>query len=208
MQLGSHFDLVPNFSCTEYCTSCSRTCKHSVVMQSHNVEAWFNIALRPRKPEGSLGRTAQDGHLDSHTAPELCGPDSICTDFCTSCTRTCKHSAVRLSLRSSYTGCCAEVSDQLVQAFHHLMQHAPNELKRENPWHLWILSRWNPRSVSTAPCCRVVQLFSLSWYPCTRKSPNALHRLPKVSLMSSLKLFQCLSDWWWPSLVLYGWYTG
>ena len=29
------------------------------------------VALRPRKPEGSLGRTAQDGHLDSHTAPEL-----------------------------------------------------------------------------------------------------------------------------------------
>ena len=37
-----------------------------------NAEAWFNIALRPRKPEGSLGQTAQDGHLDSHTAPELC----------------------------------------------------------------------------------------------------------------------------------------
>ena len=37
-----------------------------------NVLRWFNIALRPRKPEGSLGRTAQDGHLDSHTAPELC----------------------------------------------------------------------------------------------------------------------------------------
>ena len=36
-----------------------------------NAEAWFNIALRPRKPEGSLGRTAQNGHLDSHTAPEL-----------------------------------------------------------------------------------------------------------------------------------------
>ena len=36
-----------------------------------NAEAWFNIALRPRKPEGSLGRTAQDGHLDSLTAPEL-----------------------------------------------------------------------------------------------------------------------------------------
>ena len=31
----------------------------------------FNIALRPLKVEGSLGRTAQDGHLDSHTAPEL-----------------------------------------------------------------------------------------------------------------------------------------
>ena len=37
-----------------------------------NAEAWFNKCLRPRKPEGSLGRTAQDGHLDSHTAPELC----------------------------------------------------------------------------------------------------------------------------------------
>ena len=37
----------------------------------NNAEAWFNIVLHPRKPEGSLGRTAQDGHLDSHTAPEL-----------------------------------------------------------------------------------------------------------------------------------------
>ena len=37
-----------------------------------NAEARFNIALRPRKPQGSLGWTAQDGHLDSHTAPELC----------------------------------------------------------------------------------------------------------------------------------------
>ena len=35
-----------------------------------NAEAWFNKSLRPRKPEGSLGRTAQDDHLDSHTAPE------------------------------------------------------------------------------------------------------------------------------------------
>ena len=26
-----------------------------------NAEACFNIALRPRKPEGSLGRTSQDG---------------------------------------------------------------------------------------------------------------------------------------------------
>ena len=40
-----------------------------------SAEAWFNIALRPRKPEGSLGRTAQYGHLDSHTAPELCPGD-------------------------------------------------------------------------------------------------------------------------------------
>ena len=32
----------------------------------------LNVVLRPQKPEGSLGRTAQNGHLDSHTAPELC----------------------------------------------------------------------------------------------------------------------------------------
>ena len=38
-----------------------------------NAEAWFSIALRSRKPRGSLGRTAQDVHLDFHTAPELCG---------------------------------------------------------------------------------------------------------------------------------------
>ena len=37
-----------------------------------NAEARFNNSLRPRKPEGSLGRTAQDVHLDSHTAPEQC----------------------------------------------------------------------------------------------------------------------------------------
>ena len=36
-----------------------------------NAEARFNNSLRPRKPEGSLGLTAQDVHLDSHTAPEL-----------------------------------------------------------------------------------------------------------------------------------------
>ena len=36
-----------------------------------NAEARFSHSLRPRKPEGSLGRTAQDVHLDSHTAPEL-----------------------------------------------------------------------------------------------------------------------------------------
>ena len=36
-----------------------------------NAEARFSKSLRPRKPEGSLGRTAQDVRLDSHTAPEL-----------------------------------------------------------------------------------------------------------------------------------------
>ena len=39
-----------------------------------NAEAWFSIALHQRKPEGSLGRTAQDGHLDSHTAPDYDPP--------------------------------------------------------------------------------------------------------------------------------------
>ena len=38
-----------------------------------NAEARFSKSLRPQKPEGSLGRTAQDVHLDSHTAPELWG---------------------------------------------------------------------------------------------------------------------------------------
>ena len=47
---------------------CRLTCQGQA---ETNAEAWFNIASRPRKPEGSLGRTAQDGHLDSHTAPEL-----------------------------------------------------------------------------------------------------------------------------------------
>ena len=37
-----------------------------------DAEARFNNSLLPRKPEGPLGRTAQDDHLDSHTAPELC----------------------------------------------------------------------------------------------------------------------------------------
>ena len=32
-----------------------------------NSDAWFNKCLRPRKAEGSLGRTAQDGHFDSHS---------------------------------------------------------------------------------------------------------------------------------------------
>ena len=47
---------------------CQLTQKGQVVT---NAEARFNNSLRPRKPEGSLGRTAQDGHLDSHKAPEL-----------------------------------------------------------------------------------------------------------------------------------------
>ena len=42
-----------------------------------NAEARFNKSLRPRKPEGSLGRTAQDVHLDSPTAPELCADGAM-----------------------------------------------------------------------------------------------------------------------------------
>ena len=47
-----------------------------------NACAWFSVALRPQKPQGSLGRGAQDGHLDFHTAPCVylffCGEGSGC----------------------------------------------------------------------------------------------------------------------------------
>ena len=33
-----------------------------------NAEVRFSKSVRPRKPEGSLGRTAQDVHLDSHSS--------------------------------------------------------------------------------------------------------------------------------------------
>ena len=46
-----------------------------------NAEARFSNSLRPRKPEGSLGRTAQDVHLDSHTAPELCDSKGVTVAF-------------------------------------------------------------------------------------------------------------------------------
>ena len=48
-----------------------------------NAEARFNKSLCPRKPEGSLGRTAKDVHLDSHTAHELCGPFDDKSDLLT-----------------------------------------------------------------------------------------------------------------------------
>ena len=34
-------------------------------------------SLRPRKPEGSLGRTAQDVHLDSHTTFDAAVDDEL-----------------------------------------------------------------------------------------------------------------------------------
>ena len=48
-----------------------------------NAEAWFSNSLRPRKPEGSLGRTAQDDHLHSHTAPELFCPKLLANKLST-----------------------------------------------------------------------------------------------------------------------------
>ena len=46
-----------------------------------NAEARFNKSLRPRKPVGLLERTAQDVHLDSHTAPELWGEATHCVKY-------------------------------------------------------------------------------------------------------------------------------
>ena len=48
-----------------------------------NAEARFNNSLRPRKPEGSLGRAAQDVHLNSHTAPALCCNSDMLEPFYT-----------------------------------------------------------------------------------------------------------------------------
>ena len=50
-------------------------------MLKHGSIIYIYIALCPRKPEGSLGWTAQDGHLDSHTAPELCGLNPQATSY-------------------------------------------------------------------------------------------------------------------------------
>ena len=47
----------------------SEDIKHQLIITS--ACAWFNVALLPQKPEGSLRRGAQDGHLDFHTAFEL-----------------------------------------------------------------------------------------------------------------------------------------
>ena len=46
-----------------------------------NAEARFSKSLRPQKPEGSLGRRAQDVHLDSHTAAEFKGKRITMTLF-------------------------------------------------------------------------------------------------------------------------------
>ena len=74
-----------------------------------NAEARFNKSLRPRKPEGSLGRTAQDGHLDSHTAPELCIDDRLYDRL---------YSAILRSLEQTFTCrlslACGSTDDELM----------------------------------------------------------------------------------------------
>ena len=57
-----------------------------------NAEARFSIALRPRQPEGSLGRTAQDGHLVSHTAPELSSREQNVKRLCRAHLQKCSTS--------------------------------------------------------------------------------------------------------------------
>ena len=61
-----------------------------------NAEARCNKSLRPRKPEGSLGRTAQDVHLDSHTAPELRGTSPVREVNIARCTWPRSHAFTRL----------------------------------------------------------------------------------------------------------------
>ena len=152
MLCGDFWLTGPDSFCTDFCTSCSRTCMHGAVMQSlwssklHNMLCW-------------------DFWLP--------GPNISHTEFCTSSTGPVSIAQLGSQFWSSYTVCWGEVSDWMAQIFHRLMRKAP---KTENPWQPWILSRRNPSSVSTASCCRVVTVqFSLKWYLCTWKSPNALH---------------------------------
>ena len=67
-----------------------------------SAEARFNNSLRPRKPECSLGRTAQDGHLDTHTAPELCEVRSLRFSFKGG--KRCRKSALKVLWYRGQTG--------------------------------------------------------------------------------------------------------
>ena len=55
-------------------TWCLTSAETARLIRDGHAEARFNVALRPQKPLGSVGRGAQDGHLDFHTPPELCMP--------------------------------------------------------------------------------------------------------------------------------------
>ena len=96
-----------------------------------NAEARFNNSLRPRKAEGSLGRTAQDGHLDSHTAPELCDrwfdvPGFVSTVSVSSLANAGSAPGIdRVKNHSSVFPC----SDSSVSVSHSCAQHALRPLK-------------------------------------------------------------------------------
>ena len=77
-----------------------------------NAEARFNNSLRPRKPEGSLGRTAQDVHLDSHTAPELCSATPAGMDLYT-LEGTYRVDFRRSSILSGSLALCVHMEDLL-----------------------------------------------------------------------------------------------
>ena len=156
----------PDSSCTDFCTSCSRTCNHSAVMQSLWSSKLHNMLCRDFW---------------------LTGPNFSRTEFCTSCSRTCKCSAVRLSFWSSYTVCCAEVSDQLVQTFHHLMQKSPSELERENSGFSADGTQGLCPQHHATGLYSSVQFELVSVY--SEKSKCSPPCLPEVSVMSSLKLF-------------------
>ena len=90
-----------------------------------NAEARFNNSLRPRKPEGSLGRTAQDGHLDSHTASELChgGP---CAQVLTldnwghkTPTQSKRIKDRKEKIKGSWTGTCIQYTWLHYYYYHH-----------------------------------------------------------------------------------------
>ena len=71
--VGHHPAVVVGWSCPWWVMLNVLRCQLTYLGQVvTNAEARFNKSVRPRKPEGSLGRTAQDVHLGSHTAPELC----------------------------------------------------------------------------------------------------------------------------------------
>ena len=96
-----------------------------------NAEAWFIVALRPRKPEGSLGRTAQDGHLDSHTAPELCGYHDV--EIIIYMT-TCWAPSSRDELQVLHNGQCKAIfsANNLIFCFMPTILQALNEQQKLN----------------------------------------------------------------------------
>ena len=61
-------------ACPEWTLKFGHTITMMMMMYSFMASdvGWPSVALRRQKPQGSLGRKAQDGHLDFHTAPELC----------------------------------------------------------------------------------------------------------------------------------------